>query len=178
MRIPCLKQSQPQQGGIKKFRPLTQEKKDHRCRNNLCSYCGGQNHFADRCPKRPNRPSFSPRQNVSRVRGAQLIEAHFIEKDNNDQPLEEGEIPATVSYITNNSGPIRFTTIQTVLIQNRAAFHIERTEFYVTSVATHDIIFGTDWLKAHNPELDWTSSRLAFTRCPSSCTQSSSPLVI
>src|SRR5712671_7002770 len=76
----------------------------------------------------------------------------------------------------NNSGPIRFTTIQTVLIQNRAAFHIERTEFYVTSVATHDIIFGTDWLKAHNPELDWTLSHLAFTRCPSSCTQSSSPL--
>jgi hypothetical protein len=83
-----------------------------------------------------------------------------------------------VNGTMNNSGPIRFTTIQTVLIQNCAAFHIECTEFYVISVATHDIIFGTDWLKAHNPELDWTSSRLTFTHCPSSCTLSSSPLVI
>jgi len=89
------KPSRPQQGGSKKFGPLSQEEKDRRRRNNLCSYCGGQNHFADRCLKRPNRPSFSPRQNVSRVRGAQLNEAHFIEEDNNDQFLEEGEIPDT-----------------------------------------------------------------------------------
>jgi len=89
------KQSRPQQGGSKKFGPLSQEEKDRRHRNNLCSYCGGQNHFADRCLKRPNRPSFSPRQNISCVCGAQLNEAHFIEEDNNDQFLEEGEIPDT-----------------------------------------------------------------------------------
>src|SRR6267154_1933836 len=89
------KPSRPQQGGSKKFGPLSQEEKDRHRRNNLCSYCGGQNHFADWCLKRPNRPSFSPRQNVSRVRGAQLNEAHFTEEDNNDQFLEEGEIPDT-----------------------------------------------------------------------------------
>src|SRR5712675_493410 len=83
------KPSRPQQGGSKKFGPLSQEEKDRRRRNNLCSYCGGQNHFADRCPKKPFRPSSSSRQNVYRVRGAQLIE------EENDQSLEEGEILET-----------------------------------------------------------------------------------
>src|SRR5712671_2871653 len=89
------KPSRPQQGGSKKFGPLSQEEKDHHRRNNLCSYCGGQNHFADRCPKKPFRPSSSSRQNVYHVRGAQLIE------EENDQSLEEGEIlePPTVSRL-------------------------------------------------------------------------------
>ena len=101
---------------------------------------------------------------------------HFLTLRTLCAPLPVHNVNGTM----NNSGPIRFTTIQTVLIQNRAAtqYHQERAKFYVTSVATNDIIFGTDWLKAHNPELDWTSSRLAFTRCPPSCLQSSSPLVI
>src|SRR5258708_31115219 len=32
-----------------------------------------------------------------------------------------------------------------------------------------------DWLKAHNPELDWSSSCLTFTRCPPSCLVSTTP---
>src|SRR5712672_335943 len=84
-----MKPSRPQQGGSKKFGPFSQEEKGRRRRNNLCSYCGGQNHFADQCPKKPFRPSSSSRQNVYRVRGAQLIE------EENDQSLEEGEILET-----------------------------------------------------------------------------------
>src|SRR5712672_2239532 len=89
------KPSRPQQGGSKKFGPLSQEEKDRRRRNNLCSYCGGQNHFADWCPKKPFRPSSSSRQNVYCVHGAQFIE------EENDQSLEEGEIleTPTVSHL-------------------------------------------------------------------------------
>src|SRR5712671_6522310 len=68
------KPSRPQQGGSKKFGPLSQEEKDRCHCNNLCSYCGGQNHFADWCPKKPFCPSSSSHQNVYHVRGAQLIE--------------------------------------------------------------------------------------------------------
>jgi transposase InsO family protein len=79
----------------------------------------------------------------------------------------------------NKAGPIRHTTIQTIRIQTPDNhYHEERSEFYVTAVGTHDIILGTDWLKAHNPELDWTTSRLAFTRCPQSCTLTTRPLHI
>ena len=58
------------------------------------------------------------------------------------------------------------------------AYHQERSELYVTSLSDHDIIFGTDWLQAHNPEVNWSGPQLAFTRCPSSCSLSRKPLVI
>ena len=79
----------------------------------------------------------------------------------------------------NRSGPIRFTTIQTLRISTPDNnYHQERSEFYVTSLATHDIILGTDWLKAHNPELNWTTSHITFSRCPPSCTLTTKPLTI
>ena len=79
----------------------------------------------------------------------------------------------------NRTGPIHSTTIQTVRIQNdQNEFHQERSEFYVTTIGTHDLILSTDWLKAHNPELDWSTSCITFIRCPSSCSQSSHPLII
>ncbi|KDQ65194.1 hypothetical protein JAAARDRAFT_95269, partial [Jaapia argillacea MUCL 33604] len=31
------------------------------------------------------------------------------------------------------------------------------------------IILGSDWLLEHNPEMDWQSYILEFTRCPESC---------
>ena len=80
---------------------------------------------------------------------------------------------------SNRSGPIRFTTIQNIRIQTPDdQYHEERSEFYVTNVGTHDIILGTDWLKAHNPELDWKSSRLVFSRCPTTCNLSIRPLTL
>jgi hypothetical protein len=43
-------------------RPLTQEERDHRRKNNLCMYCGEEGHFTGNCPKsslRPARPAKS-----------------------------------------------------------------------------------------------------------------------
>jgi hypothetical protein len=45
-------------------------------------------------------------------------------------------------------------------------------------VGTHNIILGTDWLKAHNPELDWTTSRLQFSRCLPTCILSSPSMIL
>lgn len=45
-------------------------------------------------------------------------------------------------------------------------------------IGTHDLILGTDWLKAHNPELNWTSSRIEFSHCPRSCILENPPVVI
>ena len=79
----------------------------------------------------------------------------------------------------NRSGPIHFTTIQTLRIStHNNQYHQERSEFYVTSLATHDIILGTDWLKAHNPELNWTNSQITFSRCPTSCALTHKPLIV
>jgi hypothetical protein len=80
---------------------------------------------------------------------------------------------------SNKSGAVLSTTIQTIRIwtpQNQ--YHEECSEFYVTAIGTHDIILGTDWLKAHNPEVNWTTSQLALTRCPQSCSLSATPIII
>jgi hypothetical protein len=79
----------------------------------------------------------------------------------------------------NKRGSVRYTTIQRIRIKTlNDQFHEETSELYVTTLGDHDIIFGTDWLHAHNPEVDWTLPQVAFTRCPVSCTLSQKPLVI
>ena len=79
----------------------------------------------------------------------------------------------------NKAGSIHFTTIQTIRIETPdKQFHQEYSKFYVIVIGTHDLILGTDWLKAINPELDWTTSHLAFTQFPPSCVLSSWSLTI
>ena len=79
----------------------------------------------------------------------------------------------------NKKGTVQFTTIQTIQIKSLGNEHHEETsELYVTSLGDHDIIFGTDWLQAHNPEVDWAKPHLTFTRCPKTCSLSIDPLVI
>jgi hypothetical protein len=96
--------------------------------------------------------------------------------------LQQLKTPLPVCNVdgsTNKAGAVLSTMIQTIQIlapQNQ--HHEERSEFYVTTIGDHDIILGTDWLKAHNPEVNWTMSQLAFTWCPKTCTLSEQPLVI
>jgi len=33
-----------------------------------------------------------------------------------------------------------------------------------------DMFLGHDWLVKHNPEVNWKSGTIKFTRCPGSCT--------
>jgi len=79
----------------------------------------------------------------------------------------------------NKMGSVKHTTIQRLQIRTADdAYHDETVEFYVTTLGEHDIILGTDWLRAHNPEINWAEPRLAFTRCPDTCTLSTKPVVI
>jgi hypothetical protein len=84
-----------------------------------------------------------------------------------------------VDGMPNRKGTVQYTTIQTIQIKSLTnEYHEETWELYVTSLGDHNIIFGTDWLQAHNPEVDWAKPQLAFTRCPTTCVLSISPLVI
>ena len=79
----------------------------------------------------------------------------------------------------NKRGSVCFTTIQCICIKTlEDHYHEELSELYVTTLGDHDIIFGTDWLHAHNPEVNWTLPQVVFTCCPASCILSQKPLVI
>jgi hypothetical protein len=109
-----------------------------------------------------------------------IINSSFAKK--HGLTLRQLKTPLPVRNVdgsSNKSGAVLSTTIQTIRIwtpQNQ--YHEERSEFYVTAIGTHDIILGTDWLKAHNPEVNWTTSQLALTRCPKTCSLSAIPIII
>lgn len=47
--------------------------------------------------------------------------------------------------------------------------HQEQVVFMVTDVGDEDVIIGLDWLREHNPEIDWERGSLRLSRCPSTC---------
>lgn len=48
-------------------------------------------------------------------------------------------------------------------------YHSEIRQFAVTNLGKSDIFIGHNWLYHHNPEIDWTTGKIKFTRCPLSC---------
>ena len=47
--------------------------------------------------------------------------------------------------------------------------HTECVRAAVASIGHDDLIIGVDWLRYHNPSIDWTRGRLEFDRCPPEC---------
>lgn len=47
--------------------------------------------------------------------------------------------------------------------------HTERATFAVTGLGSQDIILGLNWLRKHNPEVNWQSGDMKMSRCPNHC---------
>jgi len=47
--------------------------------------------------------------------------------------------------------------------------HKETTEMAMTNIGWHDILLGTNWFRAHNPQIDWAKNKLCLDCCPTSC---------
>ena len=41
--------------------------------------------------------------------------------------------------------------------------HQENMEIAITDTGKHDILLGTDWLKTHNPSIDWKTVKSLVT---------------
>jgi len=74
--------------------------------------------------------------------------------------------PRNVDGTMNKQGPIRHPAI---LRMEMGEEHKETTEMAVTNIGRHDILLGTDWFRAHNPQIDWAKNNLRLNRCPTSC---------
>src|SRR6185369_6033278 len=48
-------------------------------------------------------------------------------------------------------------------------YHASHTRALVYNIGKSDILLGKDWLKIHNPEINWKTGQYEFTRCPSQC---------
>ena len=71
----------------------------------------------------------------------------------------------------NVSGSIKWSTRQTLrtVSSDGLSSHTEEVEFLVADIGNMDIILGTDWLRTHNPEIDWSSGKVTMSRCPDDC---------
>jgi len=47
--------------------------------------------------------------------------------------------------------------------------HVERMRMDICDLGKTDMILGTPWLQAHNPEIDWETGEVKITRCPPLC---------
>ena len=65
----------------------------------------------------------------------------------------------------NKGGPIREYVDMRMIVQD----HVERIQFAVSSLGETDIFIGLDWLRKHNPDIDWRKSTMLFKRCPKEC---------
>jgi hypothetical protein len=65
----------------------------------------------------------------------------------------------------NMAGPICYLTSLRIQIDD----HAEVITFAVTNLGKSDMILGFDWLRKHNPTVDWHTSCLLFNRCPTTC---------
>ena len=80
--------------------------------------------------------------------------------------LETPVYPRNVDGTLNKQGPIRQAAI---LRMEMGENYKESTEMAITNTGNHDILLGTDWLKAHNPSIDWAKNKLRFDHCPPLC---------
>lgn len=65
----------------------------------------------------------------------------------------------------NQSGPIT----DLVRLTLEMGGHKEEVDATVANIGDYPLIIGIDWLRQHNPEIDWQDDTISFTRCPKEC---------
>ena len=44
-----------------------------------------------------------------------------------------------------------------------------RSQRKATKKGNPELFIGLDWLRNHNPSIDWTEAKISFDRCPDAC---------
>ena len=88
------------------------------------------------------------------------INENFVKENN----LLTHDIPIPIPVYNadgtmNKGGSISKFTMIELLIGD----HSERLPLTVTSLSTHAIFLGFDWLKTHNPDIDWKNQKLTLS---------------
>jgi hypothetical protein len=65
----------------------------------------------------------------------------------------------------NSDGPIS----ELAILFLTCGTYTERIELGVTHLGREKILLGHDWLRLHNPNIDWQTGMVKFSRCPSLC---------
>jgi transposase InsO family protein len=94
------------------------------------------------------------------------IDKEFVRKNN----IQTRKVPLPIPVYNadgslNEGGPITEFVEMRMVIQD----HTERIQFAVSSLGKTELFIGHEWLKKHNPNINWRTSTLTFDRCPREC---------
>jgi hypothetical protein len=95
-----------------------------------------------------------------------FIHEHLVE----ERGMEREPLPLpfpvyNANGMLNHGGQITHVVRLRITVQD----HTEVFPFAITDTGKSDVIIGYNWLRKHNPELDWEKNELKFTRCPPAC---------
>ncbi|KAF9798763.1 hypothetical protein IEO21_10671 [Rhodonia placenta] len=85
----------------------------------------------------------------------QFITEHKVQTRKLKEPIPLYNIDGTL----NKDGSIS----KVAVLQMQIGEHIEKTVFTVTDIGSKDVIVRLDWLREHNPEIDWENSSLKLS---------------
>lgn len=92
---------------------------------------------------------------------ADFVRQHGIETRQLPRPIPVYNTDGSL----NSGGPIS----EVVELQIKIQDHIERLPFAVTNLGKSNLFLGYEWLRYHNPVIDWQSQTISFSRCPEEC---------
>ena len=94
------------------------------------------------------------------------INEEFVRKHNLNTIKLPKLIPVfNADGLSNIAGRLTHTVQLQVIIGD----HKEIMEFGVLNLGTSDVFLGHNWLKHHNPKIDWKGKMIQFNHCPGSC---------
>ena len=81
---------------------------------------------------------------------------------------QELEHPIMLRNADNSTNAIGYITREASL-RFEVNGHVEELRAAVANIGDDEVIVGIDWLRHHNPQIDWTLDEVSFTRCPPKC---------
>lgn len=95
-----------------------------------------------------------------------FLDTRFVEYHNlNTRKLPKAIPVYNVDGTLNKGGSIHEEVDLTMIFNN----HTERVTFAVCDLGDKTAIIGHTWLYHHNPEINWKTGEVNFTRCPPDC---------
>ena len=95
------------------------------------------------------------------------IHTEFVKKHNLPTKTLPRPLPVyNADGTLNRNGAIKETTTLRMIIQD----HEEEITFAISDLGSANVYIGHEWLKRHNPDIDWKNARVFMDRCPHTCT--------
>lgn len=95
-----------------------------------------------------------------------FINKRFVKEHNVTTQKLKDSIPVyNIDGTPNQAGHITHVAV----LGMRIGEHNEQAVFTVTDIGPEDVIIGIDWLRKHNPSIDWYEGLVVMDGCPDEC---------